>query len=507
MSSRLRMTLRNALWSYVAMAVNLALRFVSRSVFIRCLGSAYLGVNGLFSNVLGVLSFAELGIGTAMNFSLYVPVARDDREQIKSWLHCYKWAYRAVAAVILVLGLALLPVLHLLVKDPGDVGNIRIYYLIFLFQTVSSYLVSYKFSLVHAQQRGYLFTNLNTLAAAVTTLLQMAALLLGQRYLCCLLIGAAAELGKNLLVKWYLDRLYPFLREPARPLSRTQRTTLAVKVRSLILHKLGEVSVHQTDNILISAFVSLRAVGLISNYNLLLSVVSGGIGVLFSAVTGSLGNLAATESREKQYQVFRVYRFVGFWLYGFTAIALYVLATPFVTLWLGPEMAVSDAVTGLMLLNYYMMGHRICLNNMKTAAGLVERDRYVALLQAAVNLAASVILVKRIGLPGVYLGTVVQGLVATVLKPWLVYRPLFGRSCRDYFRDSAVYLAAVAAALVPCLLLRRVLLTEVTVVRFLLTAAGTAVIPNALFFLLFFRRAELRWILGLVREILRPQDV
>ena len=501
MSSRLRMTLRNALWSYVSMAVELLLRFCSRTVFLRCLGSAYLGVNGLFANVLGVLSFAELGIGTAMNFSLYGPAARGDTRKLQSWMHCYKWAYRAVAAVILAVGLALLPVLHLLVKDPGDVGDIRIYYLIFLFNTVSSYFVSYKFALAHAQQKGYLLTNINTLATVATTLLQMAALLLGENYLCYLLIGSGVGLVRILLSLWYLDRLYPFLREKRpQPLSRTELRTLAGKVRALLLHKLGEVSVHQTDNILISAFVSLRAVGLISNYTMLLSAVSGGIGVLFSAATGSLGNLVATESKEKQYDIFRISRFLTFWLYGFTAIGLYVLSAPFITLWLGPEMVVSDAVLGLILLNYYLMGHRICLNHIKTAAGLVEADRYVPLVQAAVNLVSSVVLARWIGLPGVYLGTVLQGLVSTAVKPAIVYRDLFGRSCRDYFRDAVKFLGAVAAALLPCLLLRELLLTRLTLPGFLLTAAGTVLIVNGLFFLLFFRREELRWLLRVLRR-------
>lgn len=504
MSSRLRMTMRNALWSYVSLGVNLLLRFVSRRVFLSALGSAYLGVNGLFSNVLGVLSFAELGIGTAMNFSLYGPAARDDRRKLQAWLHWYKWAYRTVAAVILVLGLALLPFLHRLVKDPGDVGDLRLYYLIYLGGTVSSYLFTYRFSLLHAQQKGYLLTNLNTLASAVTTLVQLAALKLGQDYLCWLLLGTGAELVKNLVFRWYLDRLYPYLREkPPQPLSPEEKQTLFRKLRALLLHKLGEISVHQTDNLLISAFVSLRAVGLISNYQLLISVVSGGIGVLFSSATGSLGNLIATESRQKQYAVFQISRFLSFWLYGFSAIALYVLSTPFLTLWLGPGFGVDQSVVGLILLNFYLMGHRICLNHMKTAAGLVEPDRYVPLLQAAVNLIASVILVRRIGLPGVYLGTVLQGLVSTLLKPPIVYRELFGRSSRDYFRDGAVFLLAIAAALIPCLLLRDALLTEVTWPRFLLTAAGTAVIPNGLFFLLFRKRRELRALLGMVKKILR----
>ena len=148
MTSRIKMTAKNAFWSYFSMLVSLVLQFISRTVFIYYLGEGYLGINGLFSNILGVLSFAELGIGTAINFSLYKPVAEKDIKKIKAYMHYYKWAYRMIAGAIAVLGLMLAPFLDLLIKNPGNVGNVHIYYFIYLFNTVTSYLVSYKYSLV-----------------------------------------------------------------------------------------------------------------------------------------------------------------------------------------------------------------------------------------------------------------------------------------------------------------------------------------------------------------------
>ena len=437
------------------MIATFVIRFVSRTVFIHFLGSSYLGINGLFTNILGVLSFAELGIGTAMNFSLYKPVAQQDIEKIKSYMHYYKWSYRVVAAIVGVLGLLLLPFLHTLVKDPGDVGDIRIYYLVFLFDTVASYFIAYKFSVANAEQKGYLFTNINTLVTLATTIAQIASLFLWHDYLLYLLISSGVNLLKNIFVSRYLNTMYPYLKDrKVQPLPKEDRAILVRKVKALIVHKVGEVSVHQTDNIIISAFINVATVGLISNYNLLMTTVSSCINVLFNSVTGSLGNLVATETKEKQYEIFRIYRFIGFWFYGFTAIALLVLSTPFITLWLGENMVVSDTVIGLILLNYYMIGHRICLNNIKTVGGLVEKDKYVALVQSAVNLVSSIALVKVIGLAGVYVGTILQGVIATVVKPLIVYRDMFGISSKYYFIDSAKYLAAVIAGLVPCLLIR-----------------------------------------------------
>jgi O-antigen/teichoic acid export membrane protein len=503
MASRLSMTFRNAFWSYISMIATLVLRFVSRTVFIHFLGANYLGINGLFTNILGVLSFAELGIGTAMNFSLYKPVAQQDVQKIKSYMYCYKWAYRFVAVIVSGLGLLLLPFLDTLVKDPGNVGDIRVYYLIYLFDTVISYFVAYKFSIAYAEQKGYLFTNINTLVSTATVVAQIAALYLWRNYVVYLLISSIVNLLKNIFVSRYLNRLYPYLKDrDAAPLPKEELMVLVRKIKALIVHKIGEISVHQTDNIIISAFINVGTVGLISNYNLLMTTISSFINVLFNSVTGSLGNLVATESKAKQYEIFRIYRFIGFWFYGFTAIALFVLSTPFITLWLGADMVVSDVVIGLILLNYYMMGHRICLNNIKTVGGLVEQDKYVALIQSAVNLVSSVALVRVIGLPGVYLGTILQGMISTIVKPLIVYKTMFGISPRYYFIDAIKYLAALILGLIPCLLARQVLLQEVSLFGFILTMAVTALVPNGLFLLLFFRRAEFRYVLEMGRRLL-----
>ena len=507
MNTRLSMTVKNAFWSYISMIVTFALRFISRTVFINFLGSEYLGINGLFSSVLGVLSFAELGIGTAINFSLYKPVAQHNVEKIKSYMHYYKIAYRIVASVVCLLGLVLLPFLDFIVNNPGNIGDIRVYYLIFLFDTVISYFVSYKFSVAYAEQKGYLFTNINTIVSLVTVITQIVVLYVWKNYVFYLLISTAVNLIKNLIISKYLNRLYPYLKDKKiTPLLKEEKTTLIKKVKALIIHKIGEVSVHQTDNIIISSFINVKTIGLISNYNLLISTVSSCISVLFNSVTGSLGNLVATENKEKQYEIFKIYRFVGFWFYGFTSIALYVLATPFIEIWLGKSMIVNDFVIGLIILNYYMIGHRICLNNIKTVGGVVEQDKYVALIQAIVNLVTSVILVNIIGLPGVYVGTVLQGLVSTIIKPIVVYKNMFGISSKYYFLDSLKYIAVVIIGLLPCLFFRDMLINyNDGILGSVVLMIITTIIPHLIFCISFYRSSEFKYILNTAKRLIRQK--
>lgn len=484
------------------MGVTFVLRFISRTVFIYFLGESYLGVSGLFTNVLGVLSFAELGIGTAINFSLYKPVANHDVEKIKSYMYYYKWAYRLIALIICVLGVALIPFLDVLVTDPGDVGNITLYYCIYLFDTVTSYFVSYKYSLVNAEQKNYIYTNANLIISITLNVVQIISMVIWKQFLVYLLISTGFSLFQKIFINIYFNKLYPFLRDKkVEKLSKEEKHTLFSKVKALVIHKIGDVSVHQTDNIIVSAFVSTTTVGLLSNYNLIISTISSCINILFNSVTGSLGNMVATESKEYQYQVFKRYRFVGFWFYGFSAIALAILMTPFITLWIGESMVVDPLTINLIVLNYYMIGHRICLNNIKSAGGVFEPDKYVALLQAVVNLVTSILFVKLIGLPGVYVGTVIQGTLSSILKPILSYKPLFGISSKYYFIDSTRYGIVVLLAYGICYFLSQKILADITIIHFVVMIVLVAIIPNLMFALAFHRDPEFKYLVEIVKNL------
>ncbi|MBQ8000121.1 MAG: polysaccharide biosynthesis protein [Ruminococcus sp.] len=501
MNSRVNMTMRNVFWSYFSMVASLIIQFVSRTIFIYTLGETYLGVNGLFTNVLGLLSFAELGIGTAMNFALYKPVAHGDKEKIKSYMRAYKWAYRAIAVIISVIGLVLVPFLDYIVKDPGNIGDIRLYYLLFLLNTITTYFVSYKYSLVNADQKNYIQTNTHLIATFVKAIVQIVFLLLFSDYLGYLIAGIAIDILQRFFINIYLNKLYPYLKEKdVKPLEKEEKKTLITKIKALIMHKIGDVCVNQTDNIIVSSFISVTMVGLLSNYNLLITTVTTCVNILFNSVTGSLGNLVATESKERQYSIFSTYRFVAFWFYGFTAIALFTLLTPFITLWIGESMVVDEFVILLIIINYYMVGHRNCLNNFKSAAGVFERDKFVAVIQAVVNIVASIGLVYVVGLPGVYLGTIIQGTIASIIKPIVTYKPVFDKSSKFYFMDAAKYGITTIIAGVLCVAAKHFILSEITILRFILMTIIVLIIPNLFFFLIFRKTSEFHYILNTIKN-------
>ena len=493
--SRTDFAKRNVRYGYLASIVATVLGFVSRTVFIRELSVTYLGVNGLFANVLGILSFAELGIGSAMNYSLYKPVAENDVKIIRSLMKFYKKAYRIIALAVTVIGLSLLPFLGQVIEIPQGIGNIAGYYVIFLFNNVVGYFAVYKIALVNAEQKNYRISNINTLATVLTVTLQIVALLIFRTYLGYLLVMTLMQVGQQVFLNVYLNRHYrALLTGPADSLTDQQLTPLKRNIGALMWHKIGDIGVYQTDSIIIASFINVATVGLISNYNLVLASVTTLLNVALTSVVSGFGNLIATEPSERQYGIFRIYRFIAFWAYGFSSIALFTLLTPFIILWLGHDFVIAEPVILLIVVNFYMLGHRITINNIKSAAGFWAPDKYLALVQTILNLGVSIALVREIGLIGVYIGTIVQGLLATIVKPILVYRRLFYVRARAYFWDGAKYGAAVALGGAGCWLARVSLLQSTSVTNFMLLTVIVVLLPNLVFFLLFRNSSEFDYV-------------
>ena len=479
------------------------LNFVLRTIFIAHLGDTLNGVNGLYANILSVLSMAELGIGTAMNYSLYKPVAQGNIGKIKSYMRLYKKAYSIIGIVIAVIGLLVSPFLPYLVNQPEGVStrDLTLYYFIFLFNTVSTYFVAYKYSLVNAEQKNYIQTNILTLTKMITVILQIIVILTTGNYYAYLLTAAAVELLQKIFVSIYLDRRYPYLKDKdAEKLSAGETGEIVSKTKALMCHKIGDVARLQTDSMIISGFINVTLSGFVDNYNLVLNSIANVVNIIFNSVLSSFGNLFATETKEKQYRIFKVYRFAACWIYGFTAVGFSMLLTPFVGLWLrdtGKTLAFSVVIC--ILIDYYFKGDRIVLSNFKTAAGVFEQDKYLALIQGGVNLVISIVLVQKIGLMGVYIGTIVSGLIANVTKPVIIYKVILHQPVKKYFVDSLKYLAAVAANFAVLSGIKAVVMPEVTFVSFGVMFVIICIVFNGSFLALFGRTEEFGYLWGIVK--------
>lgn len=500
---RIQYVAKNILFGYIGNISSTILGFILRIVFIRRLDATLLGVNGLYSGILTMLSLAELGIGTALNYSLYAPVAKKDKEKIKSYMVYYKKAYRLIAMIIMILGISLTPFLKYFIKNPGNYGEkeLIIYYFIFLFNTVSTYFVSYKYSIVNAEQKNYIQTNILTITKLFTTILQIIILLLTSNFLFYLLASAFVELVQKLYVNAFFNKKYPYLKDKqVRQLEKEERKDIIEKTKALVFHKIGDVMRLQTDSIIISSFIQVSLVGIIDNYLMVINSISAFSNIVFNSVISSFGNLIVTENEEKQYEVFKVYRFVANWFYGFSTLGFWFLLSPLIILCYGKEWILSAGVVNLILIDYYFKGERIVLSNFKTAAGVFEQDKYLTLIQGIVNLVISIWLVNEIGVAGVYIGTIVSGWIANITKPIIIYKTCFHVEVSEYFVKGMKQVFTIGLISLCCWWFSKYILQEITIITFVTMGIFIAVIFHIIFLVLYWKTKEMAYIRNIVKE-------
>lgn len=494
--SRTENAIKNTKYAIISKVVSLLLSFISRTVFIFFLGTTFLGINGLYSEVLSALSFAELGFGTALIYAMYAPVAYNDEHTIIKLLDFYKKVYRIIAVIIAVGGIAILPFLQYIVKgaDSLTIFDLRLYFLIFLTNTVTSYFVTYKYSYVNALQKNYLITYISTVISFATVIIQILAIVLFRSFLVYLLTQTTIGLLSKIFISAYLNRKFPILkRKPTAPLSKEETQPIYREVRGLAIHQFSSVAVHQTDNLIISSLTELGvvAVGFVSNYNMLMNAVLGFVTQIFGSVTSGFGNLAAASSKENYRKVFLTANFINFWIYGFCCIAFYILIPPFITLWIGADKLIDPISFLLIIANCYLQGQCTIYNNARVAVGNFNKDKWWSLAQALVNLIVSIIGAKALGLVGVYIGTVASRMVFVIFRPYSTYYYMFGKTSKEYYFILIRYFASTAFAGFVTYMITLKILEPVTLIRFLSSVAIVAIVPNVIFFALNHKSDEL----------------
>ena len=349
-----------------------ALKFVSRRAFVLLLGKEYLGLSGLFTDILSMLSLAELGFSVSITYSLYRPVAQGDTEMVKSLLGLYRRVYQAVGVVVLAVGLGLTPFLGFFVKEmPSDIPHIPLIYGLNVVNAGISYFFSYKSTLLFVHQKKYVDAMIRAAAALAATAAQIAVLFLTGSYLYYLVIAIGATLVQNLAISRTADRLYPYLREKeVQPLPAETVGELRRNVGAMVLHRIGAVAVFSTDNLLISKFVGIVTTGLYSNYILIRNFLNVVITALFGAITPALGRQNATAPVEEKRETFRQLHLFSAWLFGWMSICLYCLYDPFLDLWLGRGYLLPQPVVLLIVVNFYVNSMRTPVANTKSVMGL-----------------------------------------------------------------------------------------------------------------------------------------
>lgn len=480
------------------------LNFAVRTIFIYCLNEAYLSVNGLYSNILTVLSLAELGFGSAMVYRMYAPVAVKDYQKTAALLQFYKKIYIIIGVVIFLLGLCVIPFMDYIIKDKPDISGLTLYYILFLVNTSISYwFSSYKASVLYADQKEYIKTNVQNTMAILQSGLQIVLLLLFRKYLLYLLIQLAGNIFLDLYVAHLVDKRYPEIQTyQGASLSAEERVQIRKDTEALVLSRFGHVALNGTDNIIISAVVGVLWVGRLSNYTLICDSVTSVLCQITAAITGSLGNFFATEDKHAGYALFKKVEFLNFWLYGFSFIALVTLLDPFVQIWAGERFVLGLPISIAIAINFFVAGYMNTLWVFRSTIGLFKQGKFRPILVAILNIVLSIFLGKLWGVFGVLFATFLsRAAISLWYDPLILHRYGFEVSCKPFFARYFRRVLLLTTILIVMLPIRYVVLSSATtVLRFAVMTMVTAIVPNAIFWLAYHRCEEYAYFRSIVKD-------
>lgn len=505
--SRTEYSARNTMIAIISRIIAIIMGYAARIVFTHTLSESYVGINGLFTDILNVLALSELGIGTAVAYALYKPVAEQDVERQKSVMKLFQGLYRRVALLIATAGLLVMPFLGYLVHDADDVAHILPIYLLYLTNSVASYLFVYKKALVDAHQLNYIGVLYHTVFLVIQYIFQIAALIITRNFILYLLICLFCTVTNNVCVARKADSLYPFLRDKnIAPLPREEKQGIVKNIRAMLMHKIGNVAVNNTDNLLLSAMVGIVSAGKYSNYYLVIGSVRQVLNQAFQGIAASVGNLGVTEDRERIRTIFESTFFIGQWMYGFAGICLFQLLNPFVAASFGGNYVFPDMVVFVLCLNFYVTGMRQAALLFRDALGLFWFDRYKSLAEAVINLAASIWLALRFGVVGVFLGTFISTMLTSFwIEPYVLYRKKLGGPIAPYFLRYAAYSGTVFIAgfitHAACTLVQ-----GHGVPFFLAEVLICIAVPNLVFLLCYHRTREFQFLWRTCMELLRRKQ-
>ena len=510
-ASRTRNAVINIMTSLGGQLLTTVLKFVTRTVFIHTLGKSYLGINGLFSDIMTMLSLTELGFDTAINFKLYKPLAERDDKRVRMLLKFYKLAYNVVGMVILLIGLCLIPALPFLIKEYDSLDalgiNAPLIFVLYILQTVSSYLFfAYRSGIMKANQKKYILDIADYSISIVNNIVQILVLV----YLKSFVLYTATLIGfnilKNLINAVIAQRYYPqFFRKESDSLSKEEVIDMLKDCGALFTYKVNNVVVKATDNTVISAFIGIMAVGLYSNYLLFYTTIKSFFDKIYSAVKASMGNLFATESMEKRYSFFQIMNFISILLFGTAGVGVSVCADELISVWVGGDYVIVQPFALLVGTEILFHGLKINLGQIRSVSGIFRQMWLRPILGIIINLGVSICLVHVCGIYGVIIGTIVADVLTNfMVDPVVIHKYSFQyyKPVSEYYKKNLIYFVILAVLCAADMWLCGVFFIGHGWFSVIVHAAIVAVTVPSAFIVLFWKSHECKYLVQLAKRIL-----
>ncbi len=495
---------RNIIFGVILRAYQIIVPFLMRTAMIYLMGVQYLGLNSLFTSVLQVLNLAELGVGSAMIYSMYRPIAEDDNTTICALMKLYRTYYRLIGLIIAVVGCILTPFIPKLISGDIPQGiNIYILYLLNLGATVLSYwLFAYKNSILQAHQRTDIVSKVTLISNTIQYVLQLFVLWIFKNYYLYVIVMLVTQALTNIVTAIMADKIYPQFK-PKGELHKEEIHQINQKIRDLFTAKLGGVVVGSADTIVISAFLGLTTLAVYQNYYFIMNSICGFITVIFSAITAGIGNSLVTESSEKNYNDFKKFTFIICFILCICCCCFVGLYQPFMKLWVGKKFMLSFSFVILFCILFYCLELAMVWATVKDAAGLWHSDRFRPLIGACANLIMNIVLVQVIGLYGIILSTVFSYIFISM--PWLIhnlFKFLYNESLKVYLKDLSMYiLVAILATTITTIICRKI--TFVGIFELVFKGIISIIIPVSIEILCYRKKEEFKESIKLVKKMLK----
>ena len=499
---RTQNAVRNIIFGVLYRIVSIVLPFITRTAILYILGAKYLGLGSLFSSILSFLSLTELGAGQAMVYSMYKPIAQNDRKMLKALVKLYRDFYRLIGTVIFVLGLCLMPFLRSLIHDtiPSDI-NLYLLYLIYLLNACLNYwLFAYKGSILSAHQRNDIGSKIAMVVTPLSYLVMIPCLLLTKNYYWYIIWVPVFTVVTNIVQAVYVDRHYPDLM-PEGEVDPELKRSLFKKTGALIGTKLNTVVLNAADNLVMTAFIGLTAAAMYGNYHYIMSSITGFLGIFYASMTAGLGNSLAVESLEKNYRDFGIFSFANSWMTGWCTVCLVCLYQPFMRIWAGESLMFPFSIVLLFGLYFYVYQIRKIPVTYKDAAGIWWEDRFRPYVCMVTNVVLNIWMVQVIGIAGIILSTVFSLFISIPWENHTIFKYVFHCSAGEYYGKMTLYFLTMLLGGLLCFALCALL--PQGVLGLIGRAFLCLIVPNAVFVALNCRRPEFIGTMDLAKRILK----
>lgn len=501
---RTRRSLTNVLVTLLTNAIILVTAFIVQKVLIMTLGSDYNGINGLFTSVISMMSLTDLGIGSAIIYHLYRPVAKSDYDVICSLLRFYRNSYITISIVVLVIGCALM------VFMPGIVGNVvindNIYliFILFLLDCLVSYFLSYKKSLLYAYQLNYVLDGVHFIYYILQNAAQIFVLVYYQSFILFLLLKTICKIVENLTISSYIKKHYSFTQnKQILPLSKDIRNDIFKKIKALLFHRLGRLFITGSDSLVITGVLGILHMSIYTNYHLIIGGITALLNKIFETLTSSVGNFLLDSNKSQRYEIYRKIDFLNFWFFGCVSVVLFSIMQPFITLWVGEKYLFQNTTLFFLVINFYQEGMRASILTFKDAAGIYHEDRFIPVIEAVLNVFISIFFAYKIGIIGIFIGTIISsGVVYFYSYPKYVCKPLFNMRWSEYICQTLGHLMLVASCLGTVQLIISMLAVQSLIIRIILCALISISVFHIYLFIFLGRSNEIKYFCSIIMKII-----